>query len=218
MSKLESALNKIVDDLEAFTMEAENSKTVTISINQHPSILPRRAFSYIIIVGKIMFSKSAFDMYLALEKLIPTYEIQLLMAFTGHEFTTLTGAEIYQQICNLLKKDKDLLQEFRQFISEERTSFDISINKLKKAMYLLDVYRASYPNDNEATKKFLDILQEFQSEIIDATAAIDRCKEGFAGFPYLTYSFNKYLPNYYKLKMMDSSKKDKEPDSNEESD
>ncbi|GAB6029563.1 hypothetical protein CHUAL_005308 [Chamberlinius hualienensis] len=168
MSKIESTLSKIADDLEEFTMEAENAETVTIAINQHPSILPRRAFSYIIIVGKIMyspFSNSVFNMYLALRVFIPTYETQILMAVAGYEFKMLTGAEFYQEICNLLKKDKDLLQEFRQFTSEEGTSFDILINKLKKAINFLDVYRASYPNDNEAIKKFVDILIEFQSEM-----------------------------------------------------
>ncbi|XP_067249669.1 paired amphipathic helix protein Sin3b-like [Chanodichthys erythropterus] len=73
--------------------------------------------------------------------------------------------------------------------------------KVEDALSYLDQVKIRFGNEPGIYNKFLDIMKEFKSQIIDTPGVINRVSRLFHGHPDLVLGFNAFLPPGYRIEI-----------------
>ncbi|CCM06074.1 uncharacterized protein FIBRA_08321 [Fibroporia radiculosa] len=71
--------------------------------------------------------------------------------------------------------------------------------KITDALEYLDSIKLKFQDRPDLYNKFLDIMKDFRSQIIDTPGVIDRVSSLFHGHPSLIQGFNTFLPAGYRI-------------------
>ncbi|KAI0707538.1 hypothetical protein C8T65DRAFT_696013 [Cerioporus squamosus] len=72
------------------------------------------------------------------------------------------------------------------------------------ALSYLDSVKAQFAEQPEVYNKFLDIMKDFKSQLIDTPGVIERVSNLFHGHPALIQGFNTFLPAGYRIETTDN--------------
>ncbi|KAL7332383.1 hypothetical protein PS15p_204433 [Mucor circinelloides] len=70
---------------------------------------------------------------------------------------------------------------------------------VKDALTYLDTVKAKFSSRTDVYNKFLDIMKDFKSQMIDTPGVIERVSTLFRGHPTLISGFNTFLPPGYRI-------------------
>ncbi|KAJ7292716.1 histone deacetylase complex, SIN3 component [Mycena rebaudengoi] len=72
------------------------------------------------------------------------------------------------------------------------------------ALSYLDAVKIQFQDKPEVYNRFLDIMKDFKSQVIDTPGVIQRVSRLFHGNPYLIQGFNTFLPMGYRIDISDN--------------
>ncbi|CAO3660548.1 unnamed protein product [Rhizopus stolonifer] len=70
---------------------------------------------------------------------------------------------------------------------------------VKDALTYLDKVKAKFSSQPDVYNRFLDIMKEFKTQLIDTPGVIERVSSLFKGDPVLISGFNTFLPIGYSI-------------------